>query len=157
MLRSPAGSVENETTSQPVVRSEGAGLTNPAASGSGQESNAKLLSTSVAHAARPAAPEGLAPTSHSDKAARSASSDGPSWPTRRALAFGLMGLLGVLVVAAVVAMFTDVGLSRVKDVMAIVFGPVAGLAGSAVGFYFGAKTGSESPQPPKSPQASTVV
>jgi hypothetical protein len=74
-----------------------------------------------------------------------------SWSTRRRLAYALLALLAVLVVASVIAMFTNVDLQRIKDVMTLTLGPVAGLVGAVVGFYFGAKTGSESPGGSSSP------
>lgn len=69
----------------------------------------------------------------------------PQWRTRKRLAYAMLALLALLVLSAIVAMFTELDLQRIKDVMAIVFGPVAGLVGAVVGFYFGAKTGSEAP------------
>ncbi len=61
--------------------------------------------------------------------------------TRRYIAYGLLGLLVVLSLAGVIAMFIDsLELQRVKDVMGIIFTSVVGLVGSVVGFYFGART-----------------
>jgi hypothetical protein len=113
-----------------------------------------LEETRVAVAIKTAAPAASAPqtTISGEKTAapppppgRPLKNADKQWVTRRRLAYALLAILAVLVGAALVAMFTGTDLTRIKDVMAIVFGPVAGLVGAAVGFYFGAKTGSETP------------
>lgn len=61
--------------------------------------------------------------------------------TRRTIALGLLALLAVLVAAAVVIIFrTNISETRSKDLLGLILGPVVGLVGTVVGFYFGAQT-----------------
>ena len=65
----------------------------------------------------------------------------PQENTRAIIAFALIGLLTVLVISAVVGVFlAAISLERLTHVFGLVFGPVVGLVGTVVGFYFGAKT-----------------
>ena len=66
---------------------------------------------------------------------------GQAWPTRRKLAYALVALLAVVLLATIAAMFTDIDLQRIKDVASLAIAPVAGLVGAVVGFYFGARVG----------------
>ena len=64
--------------------------------------------------------------------------------TRSWIAFLLIGLLAVMVIAAIAGIFVgSVNLQRVTQVFGLTFGPIVGLVGTVVGFYFGAKTASE--------------
>lgn len=61
--------------------------------------------------------------------------------TRRLIAYILLLYLGAIVVIALVALYAEgVELDRAKDILSILVGPVIGLVGSVVGFYFGAQT-----------------
>lgn len=94
----------------------------------------------------PAKPTAPATVSTAGGHTRTTKPEPPPWSTRRRLAYALLTLLAVIVLAALAAMFLkSLDLQRIKDVMTLVLGPVAGLVGAAVGFYFGAKTGSETP------------
>jgi hypothetical protein len=53
----------------------------------------------------------------------------------------LLLLLAAFVGTAITAVFaTSVQLDRFKDIFALTFGPVIGLVGTVIGFYFGAQT-----------------
>jgi hypothetical protein len=59
---------------------------------------------------------------------------------RGALAIGLLITLGMVVVAAFVAIWTGwMSEPDVKDLLTVIFGPIVALTGSALGFYFGGK------------------
>jgi hypothetical protein len=67
-------------------------------------------------------------------------------PARRKIAYSLLALLAVIVLAAIVALFFSdafVPLQRAKDIIGLLLTPVVGLVGSVVGFYFGAQTAQE--------------
>jgi hypothetical protein len=67
--------------------------------------------------------------------------------TRTGLAYFLVALLALLVLAAVVVMFvTDIDNARVKDIFGLTFGPIVGLVGTVIGFYFGAESAKEAPK-----------
>lgn len=58
---------------------------------------------------------------------------------RRNIAYVLCGLLALIFAAVTIALlFADAKLERIKEVT-IVIGPLAGLAGTAMGFYFAQK------------------
>ncbi len=55
--------------------------------------------------------------------------------------------LGSVIVVGLVALFAEgVELQRMKDIIGLMFGPVVGLVGTVIGFYFGAQTVKEAQQ-----------
>lgn len=70
--------------------------------------------------------------------------------TRKVLALALVGILGVVLLAAVIAgLLPGKGNSRstaMKDILPIILGPTVALVGAATGFYFGSNAGV--PRPP---------
>jgi VIT1/CCC1 family predicted Fe2+/Mn2+ transporter len=72
--------------------------------------------------------------------------------TRGILAAGLLGLLGVLVVAAPVLLATNqLSGDEVESLAQLILTPLVGLVGSVIGFYFGGVTAESRPKkgPPK--------
>ncbi len=64
--------------------------------------------------------------------------------TRAIIAYWLLLLVTVLVAGGAYAtLLSPIGLDRVKQLFDLAFGPLLGLVGTVVGFYFGAKTASE--------------
>ena len=58
--------------------------------------------------------------------------------TRARIAYGLIGILALVVVVTLfIAHQHTRSIADVKDVLVILFAPVVGLVGSALGFYFG--------------------
>jgi uncharacterized membrane protein YeaQ/YmgE (transglycosylase-associated protein family) len=61
--------------------------------------------------------------------------------TRRFVAYILLAYLGAILIVGLVTLFTEgVPLQRAKDILGLLVGPVIGLVGTVVGFYFGAQT-----------------
>jgi heme A synthase len=57
---------------------------------------------------------------------------------RRALALVLVGIFGLEVLGAMLALwFGSAHLQELKDILTLILGPTVALAGSAIGFYFG--------------------
>lgn len=72
--------------------------------------------------------------------------------TRRIIASVLVFYLGAIIAAALVAIYAEgVTIERAKDILMIVVGPLVGLVGTVVGFYFGAQTVKEATQEAASP------
>jgi hypothetical protein len=64
--------------------------------------------------------------------------------TRATIAYIVIALLAVLVFASIAGIFIEsVNVQRLTQVFGLTFGPVVGLVGTVVGFYFGAKTATE--------------
>ncbi|HEV7887908.1 MAG TPA: hypothetical protein VGO92_10130, partial [Acidimicrobiales bacterium] len=61
--------------------------------------------------------------------------------TRKTIALALLALLALLVVTAILTIFrTTVSEARIKDLFGLIFGPIVGLVGTVIGFYFGSQT-----------------
>jgi hypothetical protein len=61
--------------------------------------------------------------------------------TRRLITYILLLYLGAIVAVALVALYAEgIALDRTKDILTILVGPIIGLVGTVVGFYFGAQT-----------------
>jgi hypothetical protein len=60
--------------------------------------------------------------------------------TRKYLALALLGLLGIEVLAALLAALFICSQLNMKDALSIVFGPTIALVGAATGFYFGSNS-----------------
>lgn len=64
--------------------------------------------------------------------------------TRASLAYAVIGILAVLVGAGIAGMFLrGISAQQATQMFGLLFGPIIGLVGTVVGFYFGAKTASE--------------
>lgn len=66
-------------------------------------------------------------------------------PARRRIAYILLLFLGAVELAALVVMFNgSISEQRATNIIGLVFGPIVGLVGTVVGFYFGAQTAIQS-------------
>ncbi len=57
------------------------------------------------------------------------------------IAWALIGLLGSVILLSFFTIWFGFSAADVKDVIALILGPVAGLVGSVIGFYYGGGSG----------------